>query len=225
MRRTKLNDRQLPDYTHSEELFNMITHIVGGGFAVVITALCIVFSAIHGDPWAVVGSAVYGASMIALYSVSSVYHGILPAKERAKKVMQVIDHCMVYFLIAGTYTPILLTAIRRESPVACWVLFAVVWGLTALAVTLTAIDLKRYSKFSMICYIAIGWSVVFILPITLRAISLPGFLFLLAGGIVYSIGAVLYHIGKRKRFMHSIFHLFVLVGTLLQFFCIFFYVI
>lgn len=225
MRRTRLSDRQLPDYTRAEERFNMITHIVGGGFAVAIAALCIIFSAIHRDPWAVVGSAIYGASMITLYTISSIYHGILPTKERAKKVMQVIDHCMVYFLIAGTYTPILLTAIRTESALACWILFAVVWGLTALAVTLTAIDLKRYSRFSMACYIVIGWSVVLILPITLRAISTPGFLFLLAGGIAYTIGAVLYGLGRHKRFMHSVFHIFVLLGSLLQFFCIFFYVI
>jgi hemolysin III len=225
MRRTKLRDRQLPDYTHAEEVFNMVTHIVGGGLGIVVLTLCVIFSALHHDPWAVVGSAVYGTSMIALYSISSIYHGLSPAKETAKKVMQVIDHCTIYFLIAGTYTPIVLTAIRRENAVVGWVLFGVVWGLAALATTLTAIDLKKYSVFSMICYIGMGWCIVFTLPVTLRALTVPGFSLLLAGGIAYTIGAILYGLGRSKRFMHSVFHIFVILGSLLQFFAIFFYVI
>ncbi len=225
MRRTKLRDRELPDYTRGEEIFNMVTHIVGGGLAIAILALCVIFSALHHDPWAVVGCSIYGASMISLYTISSVYHGLSPARPTGKKVMQVIDHCTIYFLIAGTYTPIVLTAVRRENAAVGWVLFGVVWGLAALAVTLTAIDLRKYRVFSMICYIGMGWCIVFALPVTIRAITWPGFWLLLAGGIAYTIGAVLYGLGRKKRFIHSIFHIFVILGSLLQFFSIFFYVI
>ncbi len=223
MQRTKLNDRALPRYTKGEELFNMISHIVGGGLGVVALTLCVIVSALHHDAWAIVGSAIYGFSLIALYSMSSIYHGLKHIL--AKKVMQVLDHCTIYFLIAGTYTPILLCSIRRCSPATSWILFGVVWGLAALATTLTAIDLKKYSTFSMICYIGMGWCIIFAAKIAIAAIPFRGLMFLLWGGISYTIGAVLYGIGKKHRYMHSIFHLFVVLGSILQFFCILFYVI
>lgn len=223
MQRTKLADRRLPDYTKGEEIFNMVSHIVGGGLGVVALVLCVIVSAIHKDAYAVVGSSIYGASMIVLYTMSSVYHGLRP--EMAKKVMQVIDHCTIYFLIAGTYTPILLTVIREESTITAWILFGVVWGLAALAATLTAIDLKKYSVFSMICYIGMGWCIVFAYKTALAAIPFPGLMLLLAGGIAYTVGAVLYGLGKKRKYMHSIFHLFVVAGSLLQFFCILFYIV
>lgn len=223
MTRTKLAERTLPSYTNSEEIFNMVSHIVGGGLGIVALVLCVVVSALHKDPYAVVGSAIYGASLIILYTMSSVYHGL--KKEMPKKVMQVIDHCTIYLLIAGTYTPILLTAIRRENAVTAWVLFGVVWGLAALAASLTAIDLKRYEVFSMICYIGMGWSIVFAYKTAVAAIPGPGLMLLLLGGISYTVGAILYGIGKKKKFMHSIFHLFVVFGSVLHFFSIIFYVI
>lgn len=223
MKRTKLSDRSLPSYSHAEELFHMISHIVGGGLGVIALVLCVVFSAIYSDAYAIVGSAIYGVSLISLYTMSSIYHGL--KSNLAKKVMQVLDHCTIYFLIAGTYTPILLTSIRRISPVTAWVLFGIVWGLAALAVTLTAIDLKKYSVFSMACYIGMGWCIVFALDVTIQAIAIPGLVLLLAGGIAYTIGAVLYGLGKKKRYMHAVFHLFVLLGSLLHFFCILYYII
>ena len=225
MKRTPISDRTLPDYTRGEEIFNMVTHIVGGGLGVVALVLCVIFSALHHDAWAVVGCSVYGASMIALYTISSVYHGLSPEHARAKKVMQVLDHCTIYFLIAGTYTPIVLAGIRRIDPVAGWVLFGVVWGLAALATALTAIDLRKYRVFSMICYIGMGWCILFRLDLAMQALTMPGFFFLLGGGIAYTVGAVLYGLGRSHRFMHSVFHIFVFLGSLLQFFAIFFYLI
>ena len=223
MKRTKLSDRLLPDYTKGEEIFNMVSHIVGGGLGIVALVLCVVFSALHRDPWAIVGSCIYGMSLIALYTMSSVYHGLRPGT--AKKVLQVMDHCTIYFLIAGTYTPILFCAIRPSSPIIAWVLFGVIWGCVALAATLTAIDLKKYATFSMICYIGMGWCVIFAIKIVIRAMGFRGFLLLLLGGISYTIGAVLYGLGRTRRYMHSIFHLFVVLGSILQFFSIFFFVI
>ncbi len=223
MKRTKLADRTLPNYTSGEEIFNMVTHIVGGALGIAALALCVIFSALHGSVWGVVGSAIYGASLILLYCASSIYHGL--RHQTAKKVMQVIDHCTIYFLIGGTYTPILLTKIREVSPVRAWVLFGVVWGLAAMATALTAIDLKKYSKLSMICYIGMGWSILLVAKTALEAISFVGLMFILGGGIAYTVGAILYGIGKKRPFMHGLFHLFVLVGSILHFFAIFFYVI
>ncbi|MBQ4568466.1 MAG: hemolysin III family protein [Ruminococcus sp.] len=223
MTRTKLKDRLLPDYTRREEVFNMVSHIVAGAFGVVALVMCVVASALKGDPWAVVGSAVYGGSLIMLYTMSSVYHGLVP--EGAKKVMQVLDHCTIYFLIGGTYTPIVLCAIRRVSPAWCWTLFGIVWGLAVIGTVFAAIDHKKYSKFSMACYIGMGWCVLIAAKVTLQAIPLWGLFWLLMGGVAYTVGAVIYVIGKKRRYMHSVFHIFCLLGSVFQFFCIFFYVI
>lgn len=223
MTRTKLCDRQLPFYTKGEEIFNMVSHIVGAALGITALVLCVVVSALNHDPWAVVSSAIYGASFILLYTMSSVYHGL--TCEMPKKVMQVIDHCTIYFLIAGTYTPILLCPIRRAYPVSAWVMFGIVWGLAALATILTAIDLKKYSVFSMICYIGMGWCIVFQVNTIMNTVAFPGVVLMLAGGIAYTIGAVLYGLGKKHRYMHSVFHLFVVAGSVLQFFSILFYII
>lgn len=221
MKRTKLAQRKLPNYSRGEEIMNMVTHIVGGGLAVIGLFFCIVRSALHHNPWGIVTSLVYGAALIAMFTISSVYHGL--TTNYSKKVMQVIDHCTIYFLIAGTYTVILLSALRPAYPKIAWGIFAFEWGLAILACTLTAIDLKRYSVFSMICYIGMGWAVIPFWKQALDALTRPGFLLLLWGGIAYTIGAVLYGIGSKKRWMHSVFHIFVVLGSMLQFLAIFFY--
>ena len=163
-------------------------------------------------------ASVYGAAMIWLYTMSSVYHG-LPAG-RGKKVMQVIDHCTIYALIAGTYTPILLCAIRPAHPVLAWTVFGCEWGFALLAAALTAIDLKKYSKFSMICYIAMGWFIILAIRPTIEAVTWSGFGWLLAGGVAYTVGAALYGKGKKRRGFHSVFHIFVVLGSVLQAVCI-----
>ena len=223
MKRIKLADRKLPDYTNGEEIMNMVTHIVGGALGIVVLALCVIRSAIRGTVPGVVGCAIYGASIVTLYTISSVYHGLRP--EMAKKVMQVLDHCTIYFLIAGTYTPILLAAFVPVYPAIGWGLFAAEWLLAALAATLTAIDLKKYSVFSMICYIGMGWGIIFFLRETVSLMTVPGFVLLLSGGIAYTIGAVLYGIGGKKHWMHSVFHIFTVIGSLLQFLAIYLYVL
>lgn len=225
MQRTKLSERELPEYTKGEEIFNMVSHIVGAALGVVALVLCVVFSAISGSPWAVVSSCIYGASLILLYTISSIYHGL--RRSTGKKVFQILDHCTIYFLIAGSYMPVVLCAIREVSPVRAWILFGIIWGLVALATTLTAVDLKKYSKFSMACYIGIGWSIILAVDIFLTAVPLPGILLLLFGGIAYTLGAVIYGIGKKtqKRYVHSIFHLFVILGSVLQFFSILLYIL
>lgn len=223
MKRTPLSERSLPDYTRGEELTNMLTHIFGAAFGAVILALCVAAAFRQRDGWALAGSVIYGLSMIALFTVSSVYHGLKPCT--GKKVMQAIDHCTIYLLIAGSYTPILLSAIRPENPVLAWTVFGAEWGLAALGGTLTAIDLKKYGRFSMFCYLAMGWFIILAAKPAVAALTWPGMLWLLAGGIAYTLGAVLYGLGKKKRYLHSVFHVFVDIGCVLQAVCIFRYVI
>lgn len=219
----KEEKQQLPRYTKGEEIFNMVSHIVGGALGIAALVLCVIFAALHQNAWGVVGCSIYGASLIVLYSMSSIYHGLRP--NCAKRVFRVLDHCTIYFLIGGTYTPILFCAIRPVSPGWAWTIFGIVWGLAAMATTLTAIDMKKYSKLSMACYIGMGWSILLAAKVTIEAMELCGLIFLLAGGIAYTVGAVLYGIGKKHKYIHSVFHLFVVLGSILQFLCIFFYVI
>ncbi|MCR5473827.1 MAG: hemolysin III family protein [Lachnospiraceae bacterium] len=223
--RTKLKDRILPDYTRGEEIFNMVSHIVGGALGIAALVLCVVRSALKGDAWGVVSSSIYGSSLIILYTMSSVYHGL--HKNMGKKVMQVIDHCTIYYLIGGTYTVILLAGLRRTRPGWAWTMFGIVWGLCIVACVFTAIDHNKYQRFSMICYIAIGWCILIAAKPTIEALGWAPILWILGGGVAYTIGAVIYSMGKKrgKRYMHSIFHLFVLAGSVLQFFAIYLYIL
>lgn len=218
LKRTKLADRQLPSYSTGEEIMNTVTHIVGGAMGVAALTMCVMLAAQNRNIYGVIGSSIYGFCMIALYSVSSVYHGLRPGM--GKKVMQVIDHCTIYFLICGTYTVIALSAIRPIYPKLGWLLLGFEWIMAIMATVLTAIDLKQYRVFSMICYIGMGWAIIPFAKVVMQVLTKPGFYLLLAGGIAYTIGAVLYGIGSKKKWMHSVFHIFVDIGSLLQFLCV-----
>ena len=219
MQRTKLADRVLPVYSKEEEIVNTATHVIGGILGLIVLGLCVTRSAIYGNLPGIISSVIYGVSMIALYTMSSVYHGMKPCF--GKKVMQVIDHCTIYLLIAGSYTPVVVCSMIPVFPAAGWGLLVFVWTLAILAATLTAIDLKAYKVFSMICYIGMGWAIIFFIPQLLQVMSREGFALLLSGGIAYTIGAVLYGLGKKTPWMHSVFHVFVVLGSLLQFLCIY----
>ena len=223
MRRTPLSERVLPNYTRGEEIANMTTHIVGGGIGVILLFLTVTVSAFNRDIWGIIGSFIYGFSMIALYTVSSVYHGLKPGL--AKKVMQVIDHCTIYLLIVGTYTPILLSAMRPVYPALAWTVLGAEWALAAVAAVFTAIDHNKYKKLSMVFYILMGWFIVICFKQTVEVLTFPGMLWILFGGISYTIGAVLYGIGHKKPIYHTVFHVFVVIGTLLQAIGILFYVL
>ena len=218
MKRTSLSQRILPRYSRGEEIMNMVTHIVGGGLAVIALFACVIRASMNQNSWGIGTSLLYGASLIAMYTISSIYHGL--RTNYSKKVMQVLDHCTIYFLIAGTYTVVLLSALRPAYPKIAWSIFALEWGLTALAVTLTAIDLKKYSIFSMVCYIGMGWAIIPFWRQVLDVLTPWGFGLLLSGGIAYTIGSILYGLGKKKKWMHSVFHIFVVLGSLLQFFAV-----
>lgn len=224
MQRTKLADRKLPDYTHGEEIMNMVTHIVGTGLGVAATVLCIIIAALKRNVFGIVGGAVFGASMILLYTMSSVYHGLSP-RLKAKKVFQIIDHCSIFLLIAGTYTPIALCSLREYDPLLGWGIFGIVWAAAALGMVFNAIDLKKYAKFSMICYLGMGWCIVFAFKIMLDIFSAQALALLISGGIAYTVGAVFYGIGRNRRYMHSLFHCFVLAGSITHILFVLLYVL
>ena len=224
MERTKLQDRILPTYIKGEEIFNMVSHIVGATMGIVALVLCVIFAAIHGNAYGVVSSAIFGTTLIILYTMSSIYHG-LNEKLKAKKIFQIIDHCSIFLLIAGTYTPFALGPLREYSAATGWTIFGIIWGLAILGIVLNSIDLKKYKVFSMICYLVMGWCIIIKGSILPALLTVPGFILVLTGGIVYTIGAILYGVGKKKKWMHSVFHLACVFGSLLHFLCILLYVV
>ena len=185
--------------------------------------LCVVFASIHKNVYGIISGAIYGVTMIMLYTMSSIYHGLSP-KKKAKKVFQVLDHCSIFLLIAGSYTPFALCTIREENLVAGWAIFGIIWAAAIIGIVLNAIDIKRYRVFSMICYLLMGWCILFRVKALPQALGTTGLALLVSGGIVYTIGAVLYGFGKKHKYIHSIFHLCILAGSVLQFFCILLYV-
>lgn len=224
MVRTKLSDRILPTYTRGEEVFNMVSHIVGGAIGLAGLVLCVIFAAINGNGYGVVSSAIFGSTLILLYIMSSIYHGLNP-KRKAKKVFQIIDHCSIFLLIAGSYTPFALCTLREYSQTLGWTIFGVVWVMALIGIVFNSIDLKKYKKFSMICYLAMGWCIIIRGNLLPQLLGTTGFTLLLIGGIIYTIGALLYGLGKKRKWMHSIFHLASVVGSLLHVLCVLLYVV
>ena len=223
MKRIKLGDRVLPTYTKGEEIFNMVSHIVGGAAGIAILTLCVIFAAIHKNGYALASGIVYGVSLILMYTMSSIYHG-LRKDSKAKKVFQIIDHCSIFLLIAGTYTPFALCTLREYNVALGWTIFGIVWGLTIIGIVLNSIDIKKYKVFSMICYLVMGWCIIFRIDLIFKNLELIAFLLVLLGGIFYTIGAVLYGIGKKRKWMHSIFHIFCVIASILHGLCILIYV-
>ena len=226
MKRTKLKDRALPDYTRGEEIFNMVSHIVGGAFGIAALATCVVKAFLNHDAYEIVSAFIYGFSMVILYTVSSVYHGLIP--KTAKKVMQVIDHCTIYFLIAGTYTPLCIIGLGDRLG---YILLAAVWSVAALGVTFKICWVTCPKWVSSVMYVVMGWLCMFVAPFFIRNAGIQAFGWLLAGGILYTAGAVFYALKlsafneKHKNFgSHEIFHLFVMGGSICHFIFMYNYV-
>ena len=204
----------LPSYTRGEELFNMITHIVGGGLGVVAMLACVIVAGLNGNGWGITSGIIYGFTVILLFTMSSIYHGLNIGL--TKQVFRVLDHCTIYVLIAGTYTPILLNKFRMTYPRDAWVIFGVIWGLAVIGLTLTAIDRKRFQKFALVCYLGMGWIAMVRINRLLEVLGAPFFVLLLLGGVLYTVGVIFYAMGKRKKYMHSVFHLFVIAASILH---------
>lgn len=210
----------IPKYSLGEELLSAISHGIGGLLSVAALVLCVVFSAIHHDPYAVVSSVIYGTTSIILYTMSTLYHSF--KVNNAKRIFRIIDHCSIYILIAGTYTPIVL--LKLPSPLGWWI-FGIVWAIAIIGITLNSIDIKKFKNVSMALYLIAGWCIIFSFKSLWENLNHLGILFTLIGGIIYTIGAIIYGIGKKHRYMHSIFHIFCILASVCFFITIYFYVL
>lgn len=217
MSKEKSNAQTIPlnkRYTLGEEIFNSVSHGVGALLAIAGTVVLIVMSAIYTDPWGVVSSTIYGATLIILYTMSTLYHAL--TNEKAKHVMRIMDHATIFLLIAGTYTPITLVSLR--GPLG-WVLFGFIWAAAVVGIVLNAIDLERFRKISVVCYIVMGWAIIAAIVPLINSMPTISLVFLLTGGIMYSVGIIFYAI-KKIRYFHSIWHLFTIGGSVLHYFAI-----
>ena len=213
------NVEKFNEQTIGEEIGNAVTHGVGAVFSILGTAFLIVWSVFVSNVWGVVSSCIFGGSLIILYTMSTLYHSLTNIK--AKKVFQVFDHCSIFILILGTYTPFCLVQLRGFIGWALWGFNAV---LTVLGVVFNSISVKKWHKVSLIVYLLMGWSIVMAIKPAMEVITLPAFIFLLAGGIFYTVGVIFYK-AKSPRFMHMIWHLLVLLGSICHYFWVLFYVL
>ena len=204
---------QLPRYSVREEIFNGITHGIGA-IGAVAALLILVNRASGREETASVG--IFSGSMILLYLISCLYHSLKVG--RAKKVFQVLDHCTIYLLIAGTYTPITLLAFSHPKGV---ILCAVTWSVAAIGILMNAIDMRRFRIASMVCYLCLGWMVLLFLPDILTSCTSYELLMLFLGGICYTLGAVLFGLGTKIPYMHGVFHLFCIAGSIFHFLMIY----
>ncbi len=206
-------------YSLGEEIAHAVTHGLGALLAIVGLTVLVARATLYGNVWHIVASSVFGATLVLMYTASTLYHSIpLP---RAKQVLRVIDHSMIYFLIAGTYTPFTLVTLHGSWG---WSLFAFTWGLAALGVAFKVFATGRYEKLSVAVYLAMGWCAVVATRPILDNLETGGLILTVAGGLAYS-GGVAFYLWERLRYHHAIWHLFVLAGSVLQYFAIFFYVV
>ena len=214
----KLEKISIPNYTLGEELVNAISHGVGALLSIAGLVLLAVKSS---TVIATVSSVLYGSIMIVLFTISCVYHALSP-RLKGKKVLRVIDHCNVLMMVAGTYLPIALSLFGGTLG---WELFGFVWALTIPVVVLTAVNVDKFSVLSVIDNLILGWGILLLIGPLRSVCPLEGIWLLVGGGVAYTVGSVLYGLGAKKKWFHSIFHFFVLLGALLHFFFIYFYCI
>lgn len=213
----KLNIK-IPNYTLKEEIINAISHGIGGALAILALVLLVIKA---NGVLKETTVTLFGSTMIILYTMSCIYHALSPNLE-GKKVLRVIDHCNVYLLVYGTYIPISLVGIGGTYGM---VMFLIITAITITGITLTSVKIDKTQVLQVICHLISGWSVLFAVSPLIKNLGTTGFLFLILGGVMYSIGSILYGIGSKKRYMHSVFHIFCLLGTLFHFLCIYLYVI
>ncbi|MGN1480426.1 PAQR family membrane homeostasis protein TrhA [Porcipelethomonas sp.] len=202
-------------YTLGEEIFNSVSHGAGSLLAIAGTVVLIVFTAIYSDAWAVVSASIYGASLIILYTMSTLYHAI--TNNKAKTFFRIMDHDTIFLLIAGTYTPYTLVTLHGKLG---WTLFGIVWGAAVLGIVLNSINLEKFKKLSMVCYVMMGWVIVFAAKPMIENLSVMSLVFLLIGGIFYTVGIVFYAV-KKVRYFHSVWHLFTIAGSIFHYFSVF----
>lgn len=209
-----MESKVLKRYSLGEEIFNAVSHGTGSLLAIAGTVVLIVLCAITADAWAVVSASIYGASLIILYTMSTLYHAI--TNEKAKKFFRIMDHNTIFFLIAGTYTPYTLVTLRGALG---WVLFGIVWGAAIIGIVFNSIDLEKFRKPSVVCYVLMGWVIIIAIKPMLETLPESSLVMLLLGGVLYTVGIIFYALKKIKWF-HSVWHLFTVAGSILHYFSI-----
>lgn len=206
-------------YTIGEEIFNSVSHGIGAGLSIAALVISVVAAVLSGDSIAVLSACIYGTTLIIMYLFSTLYHAI--QHERAKKILRIFDHSSIFLLIAGTYTPYTLVTLRNSK----WgiTLFTIIWSAALIGVVLNSINVQKFRFVSYFLYLLMGWAVVFAMKPLTENLALPGLVLLVAGGVVYTGGIVFFSL-KKFKFMHSIWHLFVLGGSVLHFLSIVLYV-
>lgn len=207
------------EYGTGEEIASAIVHGTGWLLGIAMLVLLVVFSSIRGDVWHIVSCSIYGTTIVLMYASSTMYHSLTDPK--AKYVFKVLDHSSIYLLIAGTYTPICLTLLRGFWG---WAIFAIVWGLVIFGTVFKSIWVTRYQAVSVAIYALMGWCVVFFLPVVIDKVPLGALVMILEGGLCYTLG-IPFYANHKKEYMHTVWHVFVLGGTLFQFFGILLFVI
>ncbi|WP_456461506.1 PAQR family membrane homeostasis protein TrhA [Lutibacter sp.] len=214
-----MKENKLTYYEPKEEKFNVISHAIGLILSVIALVLLVVYSSLKGNAWHIVSFSIYGVSLIVLYSASTFYHYVQNPKLRYK--LNIFDHSAIYILIAGTYTPFTLVVLKGWVG---WTIFGVSWGLALAGIVLKLFFTGKYDKISTFAYVLMGWVVIFAIKPLVQNLPFEGLMWLLAGGIFYTVGAVLYSI-KNLKYNHAIFHIFVLLGSFAHFIAVFFYVL
>ncbi len=210
----------IPKYTLAEELISSISHGIGALLSIAALVLCIVFASLHHNVLGIISSCIYGVSLIILYAMSSLYHAFKPNK--AKRLFRVFDHCSIYLLIAGSYTPYLLLVIGGIRGI---IMLIIMWLVSIIGIIGNSINVDKFKKISFPIYLILGWMAVFAIKPLINNLATPGLVLLLTGGIIYTLGAIVYLIGSKVKYMHSIWHFFVLGGSIFQFFSILLYVL
>lgn len=205
-------------YTDGEEVFNSVTHGIGVMLSAAGMTILIILSLIYGNTLGLISSIIYGVTLILMFASSTLYHSL--PNEKAKKIFRIFDHCSIFLLIAGTYTPFTLITLKDDNGI---ILFSVIWISAVIGVILNAVDLKKYDKLSLVCYVLMGWAAIFAVRPLIRILSPVGILLLILGGIMYTGGIIFYKM--KNKYMHSVWHLFVLAGAVLHFLTILLYVL
>ncbi len=214
-----MKPKKITYYKAKEEKLNVLSHGIGLILSISALVLLVVFASIYGNARHIVSFSIYGASLIVLYSASTFYHYVQNPKLRHR--LNIFDHAAIYILIAGTYTPFALVVLKGWVG---WTIFGVSWGLAIAGVVLKFFYTGKYDKISTLAYVLMGWLIIFAIKPLVTNLSLEGLMWLLSGGIFYTVGAILYSI-KSVKYNHAIFHIFVLLGSFTHFIAVFFYVL
>ncbi len=215
----EMGEKKSVIYTVGEEIFNSVSHGVGVVLSVAALVLLVLFAVIYSDGLGLFGALMYGVSLILLYTMSMTYH--IVRNKTAKKILRIFDHCSIFILIAGTYTPYLMGPLRSTLG---WTIFGIIWGVTLVGILLNAINLEKFRILSLVCYVLMGWGIVLSIKPLAQNLAPGGLWLLVSGGLVYTVG-VIFYVMKKYRYMHSVWHLFVLAGSICHYLSILLYVL